>query len=390
MDLASSMSLVKAAILYGDRVTVYSPAATLISGVAGFSRISGTAERIAAMLEVIRNVPQFASQVSISDESLATMHQFLSLPPDVVKGLGAMTDSSAEIDEAYSMLQGLKDVWTTELMPAVDEGIDTLGGRELLAAVDAGLVRVAELASTTHTGLLTGAVRAATGATSDDTDDLVAGFMERVLDSLVERGIFPLLDAESSGLVKAFELETGTAAGSDNSWRRSAEITSAATFMDFLPNFIALPLDEVVSLRAEVETPLVRFRSAMAKMSRDYESRSVDGEFSQEVEDAWRETVAPAIAELREAFAEHGLLKQVGAVALGSPKQLALEAGAVFAAAGGQVPVLSRVVATSIASGVAVADVLGRALKDATAGKKNARQDAFYFLHRVGEAAGQT
>src|SRR5438477_28816 len=84
-----------------------------------------------------------------------------------------------------------------------------------------------------------------------------------------------------------------------------------------------------VDLRRHLTAPLVRFRGEMGRLATEFEARSFDPGFSAEVEDAWRTRVEPALVDIREALAEHGLLREVASVALGDPRRLIAEAGGV-------------------------------------------------------------
>jgi hypothetical protein len=155
--------------------------------------------------------------------------------------------------------------------------------------------------------------------------------------------------------------------------------------MGYLPYFPDLSMDEVLDLRKALAKPLVRFRGALARMSRDFESRPIDEEFEAEVGDAWRTQVAPALADIREALSEHGLLSEAASIALGDPRRLLVEAGGVLAAAHGDVVSLSGLITAGVAAGLPLADVAGRALLQSREAKRNARKNAFYFLHRLAD-----
>jgi hypothetical protein len=157
--------------------------------------------------------------------------------------------------------------------------------------------------------------------------------------------------------------------------------------MEYLPNFVNLRMDEVIDLRSKLSSPLVRFRSEIARMSEEFEARPLDPDFAQEVEDAWRARVEPALLEIRETLAEHGLLREVASIALGDPRRLILEAGGVIAAAHGQILSLSGIMTAATAAAIPAADLIARAVAAAQSGKKGARRNAFYFLHRVAREA---
>jgi hypothetical protein len=248
-------------------------------------------------------------------------------------------------------------------------------------------VKVASLGGSPNSDVIADSLRRATGAsTGTAVDDMILGFTARIVEMLAEPRSFPLFDAQASGLVRALEREAA-ATPSSHAMRRGAEVSSAASFMGYLPYFPDLPMDEVLDLKKALAKPLIRFRGVLARMSREFESRPIDQEFEAEVEDAWRTQVAPALADIREALADHGLLSEAASIAMGDPRRLLVEAGGVLAAAHGDVVSLSGLVTAGVAAGLPLADVAGRALQQRRVAKRDTRKSAFYFLHRLAEEA---
>jgi hypothetical protein len=271
---------------------------------------------------------------------------------------------------------------------AVEKVKAATGAGELLAAVDGGAVEVADITAARRSGAVGDWVRGTTtgAAPEDGLDDLVLGFASRVLEILTQPTAFPLLDAQSSGLVRALESETGFRSP-QQVMRRGSEISAAAKFMGFMPYFPNLPMDEVLDLRSALRKPLVRFRSAMASMSQEFSSRPIDADFGAEVEDAWRRQVEPALAEIRESLAEHGLLREAASIALGDPRRLIAEAGGVLVAAQSEIVSLSGLMVSCAAASVPAADIVGRAAKKAIEARSQVGKHSFYFLHRLGSEA---
>ena len=128
----------------------------------------------------------------------------------------------------------------------------------------------------------------------------------------------------------------------------------------------------------------------MVGISNDFAAHPIDQDFDAEVEKAWRGQVEPALLEIRENLHDQGLLREIGSVAAGDPRRLATEAGGVFAAAHLNVVSLSHLLSFAVASGIAVTDVVLRAVKNMQEGQAKARKNAFYFLHHVGEVGRDT
>lgn len=381
--------LVKPALLYADRVTIYSPAASMMSAVAELGRVTDPRQQLLLTLEIVKEVPQLAGQLDVPDETLKQLKAFLTVDPRLVRRIGALHSARDQIDQLYDQLGGLDSIWQQQMPEAIAKAKDTLGADELLVAVQAGAVKIADLGDTPAFEVIADSLRRATGvSTGTSLDDLILGFTARIVEMLGEHRTFPLLDAQSSGLVRA--LETGAAlTPSPHALHRGAEVASAASFMGYLPYFPDLAMDEILDLRKSLSKPLVRFRGALSKLGREFESRPIDEAFEAEVEDAWRTQVAPALAEIREALAEHGLLSEAASIALGDPRRLVVEAGGVLAAAHGEVVSLSTLMTTGLAAGLPLADIAGRALRQSRDAKRDARKSAFYFLHRLGEEAAR-
>lgn len=165
---------------------------------------------------------------------------------------------------------------------------------------------------------------------------------------------------------------------------RSEEVDAATRFMAYLPYFARMPLDEVLDLRSELAEPLARFRSEMVKLSRDF-ARPIDPSFAVDVDDAWRERVAPALVDIREALAEHGLLREVASVARGDVARLFSEAGGVLAASHANLVSLSEFVTVAAAAAVPALHTLGKAVNERLNATSDVQKQGFYFLHKVDE-----
>ena len=387
MDLAAAAPLIKPAILYADKVTIYSPAAAMLHHVHEFANLTDPRQQMLAMLELIREVPSMRSQFKVDEASLDQFRAVMELDPRVVRAAGRQLGGATELESFYRGIDELSEQWRSEMPAAAAEATAAVGGEELIAAVEAGAVTVADVTPPDMTRVVAGAVRAATGE-SDRTmsDDLVEGFVARMIETLDDARSFPLLDAESSGLIRALEAEAG-AAVAHRSARHGVEVSAAAQFMGFLPYFADLSMSEILDLRSELRDPLQRFRAAMSKLSRSFASSALDEGFVVEVEDAWRSDVEPALREIREALAEHGLLREAASVVLADPRRLLVEAGGVFAAIGTHAVTLSGLMTAAIAAGIPASDVMGRALVDRQAARRGTTKHAFYFLHRLASEA---
>jgi hypothetical protein len=388
-DLGDAADLIKPAVLYADKVTIYSPAATMLKHAHAFGNITDPSEQVSVMLTLMESVPGLGLTEHIDPATRELMRQFLGVDRDAARALisaAGYADQIPQIDEVYSKFDEMSDMWTTQMVDAVEQATANLEGEELMVAVNNGAVDVDDLIPDTPVETTAATVRAALGDSDDDHGDrLVKGFAARVVETLADPRAFPLLDAQASGLMRALEQEQGGPLEMPGS--RGEEVAAAAHFMGFLPYFSNLSMAETIDLRRDIADPLIRFRAAMVELSSTFSSRQIDASFDVEVEDAWRAHVEPALLEIRDAFAARGLLREMLSVAGGDPRRLMAEAGGVFALHAAQLLSLSRLMAAAAAISLPVADVAARASASRVQAQHDARAQSMYFLHKVGEAA---
>jgi hypothetical protein len=94
-----------------------------------------------------------------------------------------------------------------------------------------------------------------------------------------------------------------------------------------LPAFPQAPVDELLDLREDLRGPLDRYRAHVSRLACQLALPSVHPASAGEIEDLWLHTVAPALSELREGFAEHGLVREI-ARTIGADLKTVLSAGA--------------------------------------------------------------
>ncbi len=381
-DLRAATALIKPAVLYADRVTIHSPVASLLTGAMSLGALTDRRQQIDAVLEIVSKVPSLAGQLDVAPEVLEQMKAFLSVDRRLVRQVGRAYGSANEIDALYEKLGELDEVWEKQIPQVLGEIRAKFGADELLNAMENGPVAVADLGTTSNTDYVAASIRAATGERDDgELGDVIADFTDRLIEILTERRSFPLLDDTSADLARAMEREGAQIPS--HSMRRGAEVSSAVSYMGYLPSFEQLGMDEILDLRIQLSGPLSRFRGALARLSREFEMRPIDEGFETELENAWREQIAPALSEIRETLAEHGLLKEIASISLGDPRRLMVEAGGVIAAGNGEVLSLPGLMTAGLALGVPVADTVGRAVGRKIDAQREVRKNAFFFLHRL-------
>ena len=385
VDLAGLADLIKPAVLYADRVTIYSPTAALLHGVTQFGDLTHPADQLVAIVELASLVPS-ALPLDFQPDAVAGIEAYLRMSPTQRQQFRRMSGGRANFDELDAMVDGIRRMWEVDMPRVVEQIIESTRAGDLIGAIRAGAVEVAPLADRSPTDHVAGTVAAATTPRGERVPDpAFDGFLETVIDLVSGVDGFPLLDSDACGLVQSMERES-VVLFSDSAATRSSEVDAASRFMAFLPSFPQMRLNEVLDLRKTIDGPLVRFRAEMVRLAQDF-SRPTDDSFVAEVEDAWRHHVEPALAEIRESLAEHGLLREVASIARGDARRIFTDAGAVVAASHTNLVNLSAMVTMGAAAALPALDVVGRAVNGRMEARADARRQGFYFLHKVDEAS---
>lgn len=151
--------------------------------------------------------------------------------------------------------------------------------------------------------------------------------------------------------------------------RRGPTATVSGKFLSRLPTFPAATVDEVVGIRDELRSPLIRFRRELVQVVAEMQSRPWDGEFEHDVEAAWVSRVAPALLEIDELSAEKRLVKNYGAEAAG----MLVTAGSLFAG-------MNLITASFVAAGGLAAAGTSIAAKRYTVARKVALNPYFFLF----------
>jgi hypothetical protein len=353
VDMSPDLALVKPALLYGDRVRIISPLATLLAGVAALGYAQGIerAEVIEQIFEALGE-PN-AAEVKQVVTGIATLSQ---LPRAERRKLMGGKGSK----ELKNLSQQLDDLWS-EVRGKVDEVLVQAHLDELVPAVEAGLVEVEPLVEE---------------GKAFDLDRMMSLFVERVGRVLEKSLAYPLFDDKMGSLVDAgiaegmFKLAPGTE-------ERERQVGTAAELLSHLPAFPPASISDILGIRDDLKRPLTRFRAAMARVARDVSSGPRGAEFTSEIERIYRAEVAPALLEIREAIESSSYLNQL----LGeSARDIPAWLGAGFIAlATTPITHLPEVAAIGMAAA-------GPAAKSAwvVAEKRRAiRQSQYYFLYET-------
>lgn len=297
VSLAKEVELVRAALLYADEIEVVSPGAGMVASMTEVAEgdrygllnvLASMDDRLIASLPTGRELPANWREI------LPAMMFAIEMGPDWIRRL----PGGNAIDPAVLRQIGGLDGQFDEIMSTFRGAADTLlarsGGGELQPAIKAGVVTVSPLPL----------------PDAADPPAMVSKFVAKLTELLADRRLRLLFDDSVAGLVRSM-VDLGLATPHQLTVRHAGEAAVGSGFVTRLPAFTAAPIDELLDLRADLADPLSRYRRAVSVMAGKLAYRAFDEESAVEIEDIWRNEVDPALRDLREGFAEHGLVREL-------------------------------------------------------------------------------
>jgi hypothetical protein len=164
---------------------------------------------------------------------------------------------------------------------------------------------------------------------------------------------------------------------------RCAQAMAASGLIGRLPTFPDATVDEVLDIRRELAPCLTQFRGAMVTISKNFASAAWESGFEDELQDAWVETVHPAIEAIEASVRDNHSLLSLSAGITGTAK--AAWPGLAILAAGllRHTDVLQ---ALGGAGALAGAAPILQALRDRQDARDSIRMQPFCFLYRAEQA----
>jgi len=346
LSLDEDIRLLKPALLYGDRVTLYSPMATMLAMTAGLGELSER-DRISFLRQVI---PIVAAEDSGSLDGLDSYEQLRR----------RRNRTPQEIMAAERFRRELERHWD-ELRSVIERTLEQAGADQLVAAIDAGLLTIDPIL----------------GGDDFDLEEFLRAFVDKLAELLTASLSYPLFDDSAGGLVQAHVAE-GLIVPTEGARGRGKQVTAASEFMSRLPAFPAASIHEVLGIRDELKGPLVRFRAGMVEIADIIEAAPFEEGFQHEVQDIYVEKVGPALADMEDAVRQNAYLRQLLGSAVADMKTTLTG----FITLGvTQTADLSPLIAAGAAAGAATIQAAWN--KQMVA--RRIRQQQLYFLYRTEE-----
>lgn len=364
-DLTQDLALVKATLLYADRVKLCSPGCSILSGIAEFQESSPDAK---ARL-VVRLLPDL--QPSMSPQEI---HFF-----EAVVGLRSREEKRRINKRTRKEILVMVEKERGKLEAMVLKQHKAAGIEGFREAVRSGLLEVHPFRQTSAAAVVEATIRGGGNLLRGiDLADLLGEVLDQTTNAMMDASTYPLFD-DLTGDFVGEAVRYGLLAPTEAGTARGRYGGISADLLKRLPTFEEASLSDVLAVRRELEGPLRGFRLAIRSFSREISSAAWEPDFSEEADALFREKVKPEVDWIEESIRDNGLGKlawgtarhgatpaTVGAL-IGSASDLPALAGT----AAGALPVLG-------AAGV-------KALVDRNDKLKEIRGNQLYFYHRAGE-----
>lgn len=362
----------KAALLYGEKVTLLGPITTMLLGVEALEHFSPLQQ-----IDLVRRVAPYLSNAAELAESESGLNQL----EDLLRG----TARSASLPERLlraGVVQQLQPV--RQILSEAVRGLERETGIDQLSQAQAkGYVQIESANPDDSVDLLASCIISASQAGSEalrddsQTSRIVATFIEKLSRHLSSGAEYLIFDEQVASLTEA-AIHEGLFKPARGPAGRSAQAMTAAAFMGRLPTFPEATVDEVLDIRAELAKPLTQFRSAMVGVSKEFTSEAWEMDFDDEIQNAWVESVAPAIGEIEASVHDNrSLLTKAAGVAGVAHTSFPGLAVAAAGIGGHNEPV------TLTGAALSAGAPLLQALRDQRRSDRDIRMQPFYFLYAV-------
>ena len=370
LDLGEDLALVKASLLYADRVRLCSVGSSLLSSIAEFAEAP---EKEQAKL-VVRFLGDL--QPSMGADEVRFF--------EAVVGMRSRREQRAVKGRSRREILGIVGEERDKIKQAVVDQHKAAGIEGFREAVRAGVLDVHTFGQTSAEAIVRAHIRGGGDWLGGvDVADVFVEFYEQASAAVVDGKTYPLFDAPTARFVAAaeglgFSEVPETAAG------RGRHAGLAGDLLRRLPLFEQATVSEVLDIRRDLRAPLLGFRQKVRDFAGEVRSAAWQEGFAEEADALFRERVEPEVERIEQAVRENSSYAEIG--------RRILRHGATGLTGGVVGGFLAG--ASSLAD-VSVAALLGgaggpmvRALLDKHRRVRELEENQLYFYYAAGEALG--
>ncbi len=346
--------MLRAALLYGDRVTFIGVRAQL----------------------VLSTVFALTNPASRSPELLRTM-------------LSALPNNRRAIEDGWDRYMALRRKRfrrTDELLfvrrfeAVMDKCWEELAVVASRIAMEPGTGAVIDALGT---GIVTLAALPSPDELTGSLDGWMDQYMTHVDSALGSATTYPLFDEQTAQIAKA-RVEEGLVHPHRGSVVHGKQAGLADFLFERIPAFDNLDVATILELRADLGSALAGFRAAIIGYTNQFEFAAWDSEFPVEAEQLMRSIIEPTLLELQDAIRSNRLWRHVLREATGQPALLPSSALGVLV---GRASELNNAVALALTVGAAVAIGTTRAIASHGTVRRENTGNRLFFYYATQKAA---
>ncbi|MEM0963928.1 MAG: hypothetical protein AAGK21_15480 [Bacteroidota bacterium] len=316
-DLDVGIPLVKAALLYGDRVTLCSPAASVLVRLRDHDPPDA-----ARRLDVLAGL---ADDLGLGDA-----------PRRLADAVGLRRVDPVAVERTVAS-------WWDRYRRALAEAVAASGLPELAPAVSSGRLAI----ETLGIGVV--------ARPSDFAEAAAATYAATVSDAVARGDTTPLLDGPTADVLRD-EIASGRLSVSGPRQANARSGGLGASVLQRLPLFDRATVAEVLDIRSDLDAPLARFRAAIDGFSDEVAAAAWDADFQVEAARVYRQRVVPAVEDIETVVASVGYLRELVSRYAERPAQFVPVAVPALTVALTSAGALSQVVAASLVGGSLLAN----------------------------------
>jgi hypothetical protein len=370
LNLDKEIKMLKAAILYGDKVKLYSLKIPSIVAISRFEKFP-----LGLRLEFIEKLLPYLSSQENARKLSSSLDEYKKIN-------NKQNPNLQDVQFKKEFEKRIEQNWK-EISDTTNKFVQNSQMDQINSAIKAGVLELHEFKDSNKdiaalNLMIDGAAAASANKTKNKTSiseqdqNWVSEFVENISNSISDDSAYPLLDDETG----KFEM---TGIGTD----RGKQTELAKYLLEQLPLFEKASIAEILDIRKELARPLTRFRSAIIKYSDDIKAMPWGRDFPPEAEKIYHRDVKPAMLDIEDAIQSNKLL--VNMLRKFTEKSIVLPVSSLFSIAISQFSSLPKELAASLGFGVAAASLLYEAYEEWARKNQITEQNQLYFYYGVGK-----
>jgi len=300
IDFTGELGLVKAALLYADRVELVSVGASFMGSMNRLANLSAP-EKLRLMKPLI---PQFKPDASEGERV-----DFYKLLDSIARKREKHRRLSPK---EVRMLMFLEEGWR-KIEKLVENTFDEWGASGFKTALQSGRLELRPFKTTSPRAILDMGFAAETGRyeAAPSADEAWDEYRNTILKTVNNSETYPLFD-DLTGNVIGEAVRNGIINPTPGAQRRGRQGGLSGDLLQRLPMFERADVASVLQIRDELSEHLGAFREAVTDAAATIESASWDGaRFTEEAELVFREKVEPAVELIERRVEGHKDLKEL-------------------------------------------------------------------------------